>query len=294
MPQGPRILVSLGAQKAATTWLSQYLVDHPQCDRTPLKENHYFDYFDRGLPDLGRGLIKKRRRRLLRRGKANPKLRRSKGFRRANRYFGLRLAATHLGPPNYDAYEALVMSAATKRTKIIGEITPANGLLTVERLQGIAALDSNPLFILIMRDPVDRTWSGIRMMAERQTNGEGFEARAHEMLAEFVNSDDGEIHIRTDYATMLNKADAAIPEDRIFIDFFEEFLNQPKIDRLCDFLGVNHHPADLGTPQLLGKSLKMTDDERRALSAKLRPIYNAVEKRMGRLPDRWIQNRDLA
>ena len=293
MGTNTRMLVSLGAQKAATTWLAHYLSQHPQCAATPLKETHYFDYYDLGVPDLGRKRLRARRRKLIRRAKADPALRKNREWRRAKAYLDLRIAAIDLGPPTYEAYEALIMSAARKKSRIVGDITPANGLLSAERMRNIAALANEPLFVLTMRDPVDRTWSAIRMMAGRHGDTD-FEARAHRDLNTFLMTEGDQHHIRSDYATMLQKIDAAIPAARVRIYFFEEFLNQATIDDLCDFMGVDHHPADLEKPRLPGKSLKMTEAEKSALAAKLRPVYDAVEARMGRLPDRWLSHRDLA
>lgn len=294
MVDNPRILVSLGAQKAATTWLSKYLSEHPQCALTPMKEVHYFDYYDFGERDLGLAFIEKTRDTLIRRSELRPELYDSTKYRKAMKFFELRLGAIDLGPPTYEGYEALILGSALRGNKVIGEITPGNGLLSEERLRGIAALDSKPLFVLTMRDPVDRTWSNIRMVAKQDKTIQKFEDLAHAKLAMFLNGKVGGVFMRSDYGTMLSKIDAAIPADRISINFFEEFLKQPQIDAFCDFLGVDRHPASLEKPRNPGVSLKMTDTERRALSAMLRPVYDAVEARMGRLPGRWIQNRDLA
>lgn len=291
--QHPRMLISLGAQKAATSWLARYLNEHPQCETTPLKEVHYFDYYDLGVPDLGRDRVRRRRDTLAQRAVKTPALLEKRRFQRAMRFHELRLAAADAGAPTYEGYEQLVMSAARKTTKIIGEITPANGLLARERLRGMAALKNDPLFILTLRDPVDRTWSGIRMAAGWGP-ADKFETRAQAFLDEFLSVEDGTHNVRSDYAAMLSKIDAAIPNDRVFLVFFEEFLNQPKIDELCAFLGVDSHPAHVEKPRLEGTPLVLTDENRRVMSAKLRPVYDAVEERLGRLPARWVQNRDLA
>ena len=222
----------------------------------------FFDYHDLGVAGAGRSRIAARRRKLVKKGKAQPQLKATPDFKRAKKYLDARLAVIDLGAPTYTDYEALIMSAANSDTKIIGEITPANGLLSEDRLRNIAGLENKPLFIFVMRDPVDRTWSGIRMVAKRKSDDNTFEKRARADLTKFLESDSGATHMRSDYATMLTKVDAAIPADRVFIDFFEEFLNQPKIDALCDFFGVDHHPAKLDAPRLSGKSLKLTDQER--------------------------------
>ena len=130
-----RMLVSLGAQKAATTWLAHYLSKHPQCAITPLKETHYFDYYDLEVPEAGRKRLQARRDALAERIKANPRRPAVKKWRRTIAYIDRRIAAIDLGPPSYEAYEDLVLSTAPKKARIVGEITPANGLLSVERLR---------------------------------------------------------------------------------------------------------------------------------------------------------------
>ncbi len=50
---------------------------------------------------------------------------------------------------------------------VVGDITPAYGLLSVERLRAMAALGETR-FLYILRDPVARLWSHVRMIAGRR------------------------------------------------------------------------------------------------------------------------------
>ena len=42
-PENENFFVGIGAQKAATSWLVDYLKGHPQVGFSPIKELHYFD-----------------------------------------------------------------------------------------------------------------------------------------------------------------------------------------------------------------------------------------------------------
>jgi hypothetical protein len=47
---GRKFMVGVGAQKAGTTWLFDYLGRHPDVAMSPIKELHYFDQIFR--PEL--------------------------------------------------------------------------------------------------------------------------------------------------------------------------------------------------------------------------------------------------
>ena len=43
IPPGKRVLYCIGAQKAGTTWLGDYVAAHPDCYLPVMKECHFFE-----------------------------------------------------------------------------------------------------------------------------------------------------------------------------------------------------------------------------------------------------------
>lgn len=274
------LLICLGAQKAGTTWLWRYLREHPQCAATPLKEVHFFDGRPERLPRL---LMENRQE------AAAAESPEDIGFLEEKRIFiEHAIGLVDQGERTAEAFETLVSSIATPGTKVVAEFTPANGKLAAPKLKKLADLPIQPKFVLILRDPVDRLWSQIRMLARRQaTDSNDAHSVALDILARFEAGLDDALPKRSDYAAMLRRAKKAIPPERLFVDFFESFISQPRIDAFCDFLGIDHHPARLDEPRAVGIDIPLAPDVRIRLRDRLMEQYEAVEKELGTLPERW-------
>ena len=153
-------LICLGAQKAGTTWLWRYLLGHPQCAVTPLKELHFFDKGNLRLIKLLKEVE------LEIPGAKDPE---EIAFLRDKHHFISHAVELYSRPERTaEDFEKLVSSIATPEARVVAEFTPANGLLKTQQLKALAGLPIAPKFVLILRDPVDRMWSQIRMLAARR------------------------------------------------------------------------------------------------------------------------------
>lgn len=280
MPSYETLLVCLGAQKAGTTWLWHYLRDHPQCAATPLKEIHFFggksERLNRLLAETTRAIpdAKTPQERLLLEEK---------------RDFINRALEVFAGEERTaEVFEALVASAAKPGARVVAEFTPANCKLSLARLKQIADLPAAPKFVMTLRDPVDRLWSQIRMLARRQDRApDRMHAVAMDIMERFLDGQEDAVPTRHDYAGMLRRARNAIPPERLFVEFFETFFDQPRIDAFCDFLGIDHRTARLDEPRAAGLEIPLPTEDRIRLRNRLAEHYAAVEKDLGTLPARW-------
>jgi hypothetical protein len=141
----------IGAQKAGTSWLDVMLRQHRQVFLPPMKEVHFYDfvYVPEHRPWIRSGFAKH----LARHGNG-----------RYADYFA-RLAAL---PRRADAWYAAVFDHPDAAGRVTGEITPAYSILPAEGVARVRATNPAMKLVLIVRDPVDRALSHLRMTASRR------------------------------------------------------------------------------------------------------------------------------
>lgn len=156
----------IGAQKAGTTWLDRMLRQHPRVFLPPMKEVHFYDFLY--IPEH-RGWIRTSFQKHVDRqeqGKGIGRLLkgREKGTDAFAGYFA-RLAAL---PRRQDTWYEAVFDHPDAEGKRRGEITPAYSILPAEGIAHVRATNPAMRLLYIVRDPVDRALSHLRMAAARR------------------------------------------------------------------------------------------------------------------------------
>ncbi|TCO72515.1 sulfotransferase family protein [Rhodovulum euryhalinum] len=282
------LLFGVGATKAGTTWLHRYLAGHPDCHLRSIKELHYFDALEEGRVTRVREELDEERARLAARPvPAN----RARAEARANRIGDLADWSAALADGSEAAYlDYLSNGRGTRR--LVADITPAYALLPVARLKRMAAMASDVRFIYLLRDPVDRLWSHVRMIARTRANpGEAIGPRAGRILARVLAGEETHIAKRGDYCAVLTRLWAAVDPTRLCLSFYEELFSQASVDRLCAFLGIAAVPAEFSVRVHAGVPVPMSRDQRRAAAEWLAPQYDFVAERLGRVPAVWQSHR---
>ncbi|MCA0045257.1 sulfotransferase family protein [Celeribacter litoreus] len=266
----------IGAQKAGTTWLASYLRKHPDVHVPAVKELHYFDaHFD----------PKVRRAYNLR----TAKLSEVKSAGEAER---LQALLDMIDAPGEDhAVYRRLMTTGRGNAKIVADITPSYALLSEDNLAQINRDFPNSKFIYIMRDPIDRTRSQLKMLYKKRP-AEQSEQSYVDFVDGFVNGDAHQgIVARTRYAQVLKKFEAAIPEEQRLVLFYEELFSDEGVGKICDFLGIPFMRGDYGTRVHGGLTPRADEADARlveALAGRLAPIYTQMDKRYGdALPETW-------
>ena len=217
--------LGIGAQKAATTWLDRCLRRHPSLWLPPIKELHYFD--DPGArPVLGRGWAGQRlRRELLPRLRSDARFLDRNGLRWDARYF--------FGRRDDEWYLSLFPG---DRASLAGEITPDYSILDPAAVARVHRLLPEVKLIFLMRDPIDRSWSQIRMDVARRGRRAG-EVPSDELIG-LARSD--RIAQRSDYGRTLRTWGTHYADERFFIAFLEDIRARPEevLADLFGFLGV--------------------------------------------------------
>ena len=281
------VFLCVGAAKAGTSWLHAQLAAHPECHFRAIKELHYFNAIDGGFLRKEFQKHKAWQKELLERVAASDKAPTDdQAIRLADR--GAWLDVLNAREENLEAYLAYLQGGADG-AKVVGEMTPAYALLSVERLKAMARMAPDVRFLYLLRDPVERLWSHVRMIAgRRDPAGEVTEANCATILNRTLGGAESEIAKRSDYAGALERLIAAVPPARLLVEVFEEVVSGEGLARICDFLGIGRMKAD-PAPVYEGRALAMNAAQRSLAMNWLAPQYAAAEAALGRRPDAWAQ-----
>ena len=270
----PRILFCVGATKAGTSWLHEWLSGHPDCHLRSVKEVHYFDTLEAGKTAARQMELSDERDRLIAGGAPEARIRDV-------------TECLSLFENNPDGRAYLDYLIGGRRDEaVVGDVTPAYGLLPVGRLKMMAALGETR-FLYILRDPVARLWSHVRMIARRrEPDGSVTAERSGRILKRTLRGDEDHILRRGDYRDVMERLSAAVPDARRLFVFFEELVTGEATQRICEFLGIAAR-APLAEVVHPGLPLAITEAQARNARSFLAEQYDYVETAMGRLPDAW-------
>ncbi|WP_413719261.1 sulfotransferase [Silicimonas sp. MF1-12-2] len=278
------VFLCVGAAKAGTSWLHSQLAVHPGCHFRSIKELHYFDALDEGT--MSRNLQRMRARQVA-------LLERTNGGLNATPEQAARIAdggdwmdVLERGGEDIGAYLGYLSEGATSG-QVVGETTPAYALLSADRLARMARMAQDVRFLYLMRDPVDRLWSHVRMIAgRRDADGVVSARRCERILSRTISGEESQIVRRSDYAGALKRLAAAVPGGKLLIEVFEEMVSGEGLARICDFLGIGR-VAPSPAPVHAGQALAMSPDQRRRAAHWLAPQYEAAHAALGRMPEAW-------
>ena len=278
-------LLGVGCQKGGTTWLHDYLKTSDQVDLGFLKEYHVFDALD--IPSCRHQLEKIQRRARKLEGKPaasapnREKIRARAGF--------------YSNPESYfDYFQGLLEQ--DPGIHLTADITPSYAGLSEARLRfiketferrGIAVKA-----VFLMRDPVERIWSAIRMNHRklRTENPQAPRLKKTEeaLLLEVYDKEQQSYRTRYD-ATIGNLERVFAPED-ILYQFYERLFDDAAVRGICAFLGIDFMPPDFGRRlNASPKSSGLSESAMRKVALHYRDTYEFVARKFDRdaLEDIW-------
>jgi len=290
----PAVLYCVGATKAGTSWLYRYLHDHPDCAMPAVKEAHYWDTFD--ADDLEKQLVFYRVRLREMRDTKLDAADAGRGWqvenldRRINEMKAL-VAVLEGDRTDDRAYLGWMLDGRTDG-QIVGDMTPNYATLSDDMIARMRDAAPASKFIFLIRDPLDRLWSHIRMQARRQRQAhEVYEKKSNNILYRMLNRGQ-ETHIleRGDYPKIIRKLRRLIPEGRLLIQFAEDLFTPLGLKRVCDFLGIATVKPEVQQPVHRGPEVVMLDKLRPRALGLLNEHYEWVARNIGPLPQRWQDN----
>ncbi len=275
------LLFCIGAAKSGTSWLFDYLSRHRECHFTAVKELHYFDVLE-NEKNLWH------RRRMVERLET-AKLRQIVAGEDASNVYRERLISdlqTWLslfdGRKANDSGYLTFLGEGSNGARVIGDFTPSYALLKEKTLRRMAALGERVRFVFVMREPVERLWSNIRMSVGRD-NPAGLE----KTLQAFLNGEERGLALRSNYRRTLTRLLAAVPRTSLHLEFYERLFSPQAIEQLCSFLGIAPQPAQFDRLVHAGAPAALNPAMRARLQTALKPQYNFVDKLLGGLPAEW-------
>lgn len=287
-------LLGVGAQKAGTSWLHNFLASQPGVRMGFWKEIHHFDVLT--LPHC-----QKRQR-------VNYKQALSATARRAIGQLLLRHRLPILEPlevfrfdrdeERYFDYFAGILN----RDGVIltGDITPNySGLseATYARIRdGFARRGIRLRVVFLMRDPVERCWSDARM-AQRfeiaRRNRKRPQPSAETLLLERYLTPAWEIRAR--YDQTVERLERVFAPEEIILELHERLFTPDTCHALMDRLGLPFTGAPFERVVYGGKKANLSPATRQILADHYRDIYAFAESRFGAETVRTLwQNERLA
>ncbi|QIG44815.1 sulfotransferase [Nocardioides anomalus] len=271
-------LLGVGAMKAGTTWLHDHLAASPQCDPGVRKEYHVFDSLDLEQERFMLGRVVDR---------ARASLDVVAEGRPTDPTFLLQTAMVADEQLYYDHFTALF--ARDPRTRLTMDITPAYALLSAQRLATVRAeferRGVRAVAAFLLRDPVERIWSQVRMQKRRRPaqNPEPAEELVAQRFADASYAD------RTRYEHTLTALDASFAE--AYVGFYEELFDParsgPELGRLSALLGIEPHAPDLDASfNVSPRTAALPEATVRAVAEHFRATYESVA---ARFPDRDLR-----
>ena len=283
-------LLGVGAQKAGTTWLHEELCKNDCFNPGFAKEYHTFDsiyasefinlpsHWEKRLSGLS--------------GATD---------RRSNRHRSellKRLLFASDSEAYFDYFDYL--SIREENHVLVGDITPCYTLLSKEAFKairsGLASRGFDIKVLLLMRDPVERIWSALRMKHRRNKDKfsnvtpEEFEIK----LTQFYSRKS--TYRRTDYERAINNLESVFRPHEIHYDFYERLFTEATFKRFENFVGFDLKLPDFNNfVNASPKQNLITPKLTRTIAKHYQSTYDFVENKFdGLASELWSQNRQLA
>ncbi len=286
-PKTAQMAFCIGAQKAGTTWLYDFLKRSPQCHFSRNKELHYFDVMA-GRADLALDL------RVRMAASLAAQLRTETGGANVVALRQLQEVSQLLtiytgggaGRQRHAPYLSYMLEGHDAQP-VVCDITPSYAVLDRAHFADMAMI-GRARFIFILRDPVDRMWSQIRMA---QADAVGDHAEACATHARILMSERRLPKLaRADYRRTIQELEAAVPADRIHYVFYERLFQRKTTDAICSFLGISPVDPDPARRVNEGRASAIPDDIADAFRKAFAPQYAFIRDRFGSaLPDAWLR-----
>ncbi|SMY07782.1 sulfotransferase [Flavimaricola marinus] len=292
MPEQP-ILFCVGATKAGTSWLYRALHEHPDCALKSVKELHYWDTFDPAIRTKQIEALQGRFDSFMA-TKAEAQAE-GRGWQVKNMQRRLRdmsgLIDVLLGDRTGDAaYLEWLTDAAAPR--LVADMTPNYALLSEDVLARMVARCPEAKWVYLIRDPLDRLWSHVRMQAHRQRQPhETHEQKSNGTLWRILNKGH-ETHIldRGDYEATATRLRRVIPKNQLRVEFCERLFTPDGWTDMCKYLDLGVTEVDGADRAHEGPKARMKEELKPQAIRFLKRQYDWAAQELGPLPDNWQHN----
>jgi hypothetical protein len=273
-------ILGVGAQKCGTTWLHSQLVRNACVDMGFAKEYHVFDAFSVPVcASFKTGLIEEIH--------SSGKLGRTA---KETRLLVRRMSFIDNTENYFDYFDYLYLK--NPEVQAVGDITPSYSMLDAQMFRhiktGLEARGFTVKVVFLMRDPVERVWSMLRM--DRRLSQEGWDQEnlpENQALAAQYKTD--AFALRTRYDNTIRNLEQVFELDNIFYGYYEALFNEDSFSRLQAFLGLDLVAANFES--LVNASPKtgsIDESLYREIAWYFEPVYRFVsQKSDGKVDRLW-------
>ena len=272
-------LICLGAQKAATTWLDGRLRRDPGVFLPPVKELHYFSSLYNGdARNYGPAHRKAQSRSVIDwiDGLDAP----------APDQLSRRAQARHIAEPQVDDDWYSQVFSPARPDQLCAEICPSYLNMPDEAVDHVLRLNPDVRLLVIVGDPVDRTWSHIRMHMSRGTESRdtGRFLTGEASLAGYL--------FYTDYAASLPRWQSKAAPDRLLLILHDRVESDPQaaLDEIYEFVGlpVPEEDQKLHGKVHVGEAIDIPPALRARLLEDLAPQYDFLRREFPDAVEGWL------
>lgn len=274
----PDVMI-IGAQKAGTTWLHTQLSYHPNIWFSPIKEMNYFNQIYAPSEDDWESSARR-----MQAVEARAAL---EGLEKLSVEHELALRALDVvdEPLVSDDWYGRVFACAPAED-FCAESSPEYCVLPRAGIAHIASLNPRMKAILLVRDPIERAWSHIRMAV----NG-GYASPSIEYLRDDYNW--RVFQGRSNYAEMVRRWRTILGDGQVIVLNYDQISTAPLalLQSVCDRLGLMFDPRffpDATSKVGVGESLDIPADVYEMAKGRMRNIYDALWQVMPAEADAWI------
>lgn len=227
----------IGAQKAGTSWLDVNLRDHPDVWMPPIKELHFFDHlFVDSVRNWTANHIRKKVDEVIK----NRILSKEPIDEEYKKYLSDIATRDLFTEPWYRR----IFANPEIAHKTLGEITPEYSTIPQEGIQYLKAFLNNPKIIYIIRDPIARATSQIRMNLHKRhgstTDQIALELSNDDWLAQVSNWD---VQHRGRYSEYVPAWCEQFSEENLLFLPYKRISKEPNelLNEVERFLGLEPH-----------------------------------------------------
>lgn len=309
--------VGVGAMRAGTSWLHNYLLGRDDVFVPKMKELHYFDVKFR--PDLNKGRGKRIYADVAESVQAH--LDCVSDHDQTLMWEHVDRLAMQRNP---SAYRDFFLSRLKPQHKVFGEITPAYSTIGDAGMAAIKKQFPSTKVIWLLRDPVSRFVSQVSYIESSKSMDAGMvHPRAIQKthfydkwrsplfdanLVQRQNLPSGAYHHICDsllfdaclrnpgfwhrgaYHEIWQSLSSVFDEENIYVGFYEMLFTDEGVAEICDFLGLPFKPAKYGKRINRANSpYKITPQQELRARHAFKAVYDFCEEKFGdKLPKSWL------
>lgn len=274
--------IGIGAQKAGTTWLDRMLRRHPDIWLPPTKEVHFFNRLSEQ-----RDANSKRRLRRIDKGRADSVLKSIRHALDSRESPAKKMAKicclSLIGAlePTDETYGRIFQFAP--EGALCGEITPNYARLPDEAVRHMLHLQPGLKLIFMIRDPIERDWSHLRMQNRRnELQDLSYRERlSHSAMFGY-----------SDYMSTIERFGRLVPTENFLIAYFDDLVDRPEklLQQICAFLEIDFERGDFSDVNKsvnVGQTDPIPPDLYDTLRESLAPVYQGLLSLNNPIVQQW-------